>query len=377
MFTHLINIFPQLCLWFPTCSTKIIYFAMGLVQMYHAFSDHIVFNLSFDEAVHLETIANHLLTPVHYICGGKRAIYDRDHRQYQLTHRFDYWTSKKWRVPLAMFFFPQSLLLGGALKWIALSFPTVRERHHQLQKQIRATAVRSLIPYYRSLGMNINDFKKGERLLPQGEKRKSEDIDHLSDDKELLDILITLFHRHGVPCWVESGTLLGAYRYGGVIPWDHDVDISVLVHDFDNVRHLLNQLDSKKYAVQDWSERTYPKSYIRVYIKKTHSHLDIYHHQIDPASQTLMMISPYVDSEWMGDSWKKKQGHGIFPIPYGLIFPLKKGNFDGIEVPVPNDTQTYLRNFYVDLRASKKYNPKTGNYEKDLANPYWKFSPAR
>ena len=44
---------------------------------------------------------------------------------------------------------------------------------------------------------------------------------------KLMGDIHTLLKRKGVEYWVEGGTILGAYRHKGIIPWDDDVDITV------------------------------------------------------------------------------------------------------------------------------------------------------
>ena len=49
----------------------------------------------------------------------------------------------------------------------------------------------------------------------------------------ILEEIDALCKAHGLTYWIEGGTLLGAMRHGGFIPWDDDLDISMLRADYE------------------------------------------------------------------------------------------------------------------------------------------------
>ena len=174
--------------------------------------------------------------------------------------------------------------------------------------------------------------------------------------------------------WLNCGTCLGAYRYGGAIPWDNDIDLAVLLPEFDNVKRLLSNLDREKFLVEDWSNRLFPQTYIRVYIRKTRDYIDIYHYAIDPEKKMVSYFLSNADCMFMTKGWKIREKKYTVPTPFDVVFPLKLADFDGIEVPVPNDPIKYLQLRYGDnLAPAKLYDPVSDTYVKDLSHPYWEL----
>ena len=56
---------------------------------------------------------------------------------------------------------------------------------------------------------------------------------------ELLEVLDKICKKHNLPYWLEGGTLLGAVRHGGFIPWDDDLDVQMLRSDYKKLLKIL------------------------------------------------------------------------------------------------------------------------------------------
>ena len=63
-----------------------------------------------------------------------------------------------------------------------------------------------------------------------------------ASEMKVLDILIDFFKELDIPYYIEYGTFLGAVRHKGFIPWDDDIDISLLRPDFNKMLENLDKL---------------------------------------------------------------------------------------------------------------------------------------
>lgn len=96
---------------------------------------------------------------------------------------------------------------------------------------------------------------------------------------KMLDILIIIDRickKHGIKYWISDGTLLGAVRHGGFIPWDDDLDIQMMRKDFKHFIKIISEELPENFALQ--THKT-DKGYVAPYakIRELHSTITEFH----------------------------------------------------------------------------------------------------
>lgn len=77
-------------------------------------------------------------------------------------------------------------------------------------------------------------------------------------ETDLLVQLLDVCRKHNLRVWVADGTLLGAVRHKGFIPWDNDIDVCMLREDYDRLLALPQGTFQEPYFLQTpYTDRHY------------------------------------------------------------------------------------------------------------------------
>jgi len=353
---------------------------MPMVFFYHALLSNLFLGTAAEDAHGLEKWGNLALTPVQYLCEGKTATLAKDaegNLVYQLEPRFDYKNHFFVKTASSIAALPFSLAVGSTLKGLSYITEETKNRAQQIETAFRSKNVNSNTPYYASIGLEMDSYAEAEFIDPPQFVPNPNVDNRLEGDVEALKEVARILGKHNIPFWLDCGTCLGTWQYGGAIPGDWDIDVGVLVDDFDNIWHALQELDPEKYVVQDWSARNCPKSYLKVFVHETGGLIDLYNYRIDPKAGTVAVVFSNKESIFLPPSWKTREKRYETPMPISHVFPLKKALFEGVEVPVPGEVVQYLQTFYGEnISPARVYNEVTEAYEKDLSHPYWQLPEA-
>lgn len=202
-------------------------------------------------------------------------------------------------------------------------------------------------------------------------------------------VLLALFARkcreNGLRYWLDYGTLLGAVRHRGFIPWDDDLDASMMRDEYDRLLELLPVLFPQEEGFT-WKRH----AFLQIGYEGTPLNIDVYPYHfyseslVSPEQHGLLdrKLSAFKKGMVLADGRMnmtdeqvqqkirreilegkepaaEKDAPGIFlspaitftkntHLPYEMFFPLGAMQFEGVEFSVPNHARQYLQFFYGD-----------------------------
>ena len=177
----------------------------------------------------------------------------------------------------------------------------------------------------------------------------------------LYDLMIKvdrILKEHKLPYWATGGTLIGAVRHKGLIPWDDDLDICMYEHDIPKLLSLKQVLKEHGLVITDIVGRDYYNiSFIkgekieitdenknikrlqgRKYFDYTFPYLDIFPVSLQDGDKLGMVYAnKRLISEWPNDYF----------LPHELTFTLLP--FGPLSISVPYNAKEILKRMYTDF----------------------------
>lgn len=335
------------------------------VSFFHKIRQNSFLNSECTQAKGLEKIGNLFLSPNRFLFGGQ--VYNE--KGEFLHNSFDYEKEFSARFFTSVIFLIPCQVLGSICKGLSLLTTEGKTHYTRILQAHSSLKVLSNIKNYRKKG--VFPLYSSEIAPCQNYPREYGVSKKFQIELKALKEVIRILEKHQIPYWADCGSALGAYRHGGVIPWDCDIDLAILIEDHQNVVNALHELDPDQYEIQDWSSYRHPQSFLKLYIKESRSLMDFYHYQIHEETKTIQYFFSFHDVN-IPESWKVYEKIMLTPHPFSTIFPLKKAKFEDFTIWVPNKLEKFLMNIYGEnLSPTMVWDESSQKYQKVLAHPYW------
>ena len=165
----------------------------------------------------------------------------------------------------------------------------------------------------------------------------------------MLRIFDLLAQKHNIFYWIAHGTLLGAVRHQGFIPWDHDIDIHIPLEDYIKFFQVAAKELPDDIFFQNCISDPELLPSDRVIAEKAfhiHSIVGIYQRFSNPRLRDRRSCYRFCfinNCKWhdglMIDIF-------VFPLESRWVYPLKQMAFEGFLFPVPNNWWWQLKSEY-------------------------------
>lgn len=225
-------------------------------------------------------------------------------------------------------------------------------------------------------------FTEIEPALPYSDRLSKTDIVNLKKGQDKMTNMLRVFDRicrkYGLKYWCCGGTLLGVIRHQGWVPWDGDIDVSMLEGDYAKLTEVIQRELPKTMWFQ--SSKTDPLfrreegniNYLPSKIREINS--CYLHCQDGEKWHNGLQLDIFVFRQQGHVIKAPFQGVDIRDVPYEMIFPLGVGKFHDIEVYIPNKVKDYSIMAWGEyppklLEVSKRY-PHEGLIDPDTTCPF-------
>jgi lipopolysaccharide cholinephosphotransferase len=153
---------------------------------------------------------------------------------------------------------------------------------------------------------------------------------------QLMKDVHEVFTAKKITYWIDSGTLLGAVRHKGIIPWDNDLDVCVNITDRDLLLEQIPLFEKLNITIHQytWGYQFRSGEY----------HLDVFFSM--RVNDKFIYWAPNI-----AEFYAMRDGGPVYYTPEEL-FPLKEYPFGELLVMGPNNPVPYLDVYYKDWHST-------------------------
>ena len=201
----------------------------------------------------------------------------------------------------------------------------------------------ALINHLKTIKINKNNKWKINKIQHSLEKKNNKikffvKSNVLKNNLNFLRFTKNLLEKNNIEFWIECGTLLGAVRHKGFIPWDDDIDIHCWRKDEKKLEKILKKLPKNiSYIKCCGGYKIFNNNFYK------NPRIDIYIIDFDIKENCYGYCHPIVKKKC--SFYQQIQSpSACYPLDY--ILPLKKLKFEDIELPVPNKYMKIIQKRY-------------------------------